>query len=574
MRTALVALVLVGLSSFAPLARAADGDLDPSFGGTGAFTVPFGPVGSGTLVRRPDGKILAAAIDATGLAFARYDSTGTLDPAFGAGGIKTVPAPGTGNLVEVALTSTGDIVVLLSDVLARYDADGDLDGGFGSGGVVALPACGTQLDPWEDLLLLDDGKIAVSVPTASIDDPSCVMRFDATGSPDPAFGVNGVATVSSFLIVSVAAQGDRLLIGGYDAAVPGPGVRRLTTDGALDGAFAAQPPLDGSRVTALDVRPDGTILTADEKGRVARLQSNGKPDGTFGVGGLGAALPPADDSAYSRRTALAVQRDGRILVGVSETDLSTFIPTDYAFLARYDVDGSIDDSFGTNGVLSRGGGRLGGLALQPDGKFLVARVAYPNPIFMVPPTLELSRHIGLTLPCPASAAAGCHAGTTPGASAIRMDDPADPKAKFQWSWKKGAATAVGDFGDPVGGDDYALCFYDESSGSVLTAGAVVPGAGLCRGKPCWKPLGTSGLAYKDSTGTRFGIGAIKLKAGAAGKAQMAIKGRGVSLSVPPLPAAVPLRVQLIAENGQCWESTFSSAGTSRNDGTRYQGKSD
>ena len=155
-----------------------------------------------------------------------------------------------------------------------------------------------------------------------------------------------------------------------------------------------------------------------------------------------------------------------------------------------------------------------------------------------------------------------------------MDAATDPKAKYQWSWQKGAATTLGDLGDPVGGDDYTLCVYDESGAPTLATGAVIPGGGTCKGKPCWKALGTSGFAYKDSKRLRFGIAAIELKAGPDGKAHLQIKGQGATLPVPALPAPLPLRVQLTAENGTCWESVFSTTGTTRNDGARYQGKSD
>ncbi len=211
--------------------------------------------------------------------------------------------------------------------------------------------------------------------------------------------------------------------------------------------------------------------------------------------------------------------------------------------------------------------------LQSDGKILVSAVAVPNIVSPVG-AVSVARHIGLTLPCPASPAPGCRASVVPFGGKLRMDAATDLKAKMQWSWQKGAATALGDFGDPVGGDDYALCVYDESGSPTLATGAVLPGGGTCRGKPCWKALGTSGFAYKDTTRLRFGIAALKIKAGGDGKAQVKIQGQGTTLPVPALPAPLPLRMQLIAENGECWESVFSSTGLTRNDAGRFQGKSD
>jgi hypothetical protein len=89
-----------------------------------------------------------------------------------------------------------------------------------------------------------------------------------------------------------------------------------------------------------------------------------------------------------------------------------------------------------------------------------------------------------------------------------------------WQWKKGSATSLADLGDPTTTDTYAICLYDESSGSSLIGGAVVPPSGTCGSKPCWKPLGTTGFAYADHDHTRFGIGSIKLHTGMSGAAKI------------------------------------------------------
>src|SRR5947208_12281935 len=98
------------------MADAAPGDLDPSFGGGGTVTTPFGgDVG---------GELLSVAIDSRGrivaggfsgsssgpgyFTFARYRSDGSLDPSFGTGGIATTDLEGT--VFSVAIDRRGRIV--------------------------------------------------------------------------------------------------------------------------------------------------------------------------------------------------------------------------------------------------------------------------------------------------------------------------------------------------------------------------------------------------------------------------------------------------------------------------------
>jgi len=69
-----------------------------------------------------------------------------------------------------------------------------------------------------------------------------------------------------------------------------------------------------------------------------------------------------------------------------------------------------------------------------------------------------------------------------------------------------------------------------------------------------------------------GLARVMLTPGAAGKAKTVVKGRGANLDMPsPLDVTVPVRVQLQAENGQCWEATYTSAQQDREDVFRAKG---
>ncbi len=157
-------------------------------------------------------------------------------------------------------------------------------------------------------------------------------------------------------------------------------------------------------------------------------------------------------------------------------------------------------------------------------------------------------------------------------SAGRLQLKAGRSPSLAWQWSKGEA-ARADFGNPVDGStSYTLCVYDQNAGvSAVRMRLRLPAAGMCRGKPCWKPKGTSGLGYKDADATPDGVTSGTFKAGAAGKASIQIKARGPALTLPPLPFVQQPAVtaQLQNDDGACWTTTFAAPAT-RNDGQQLK----
>jgi hypothetical protein len=166
---------------------------------------------------------------------------------------------------------------------------------------------------------------------------------------------------------------------------------------------------------------------------------------------------------------------------------------------------------------------------------------------------------------------GCRTPIVAGKAKLQFKDFDFTEAndKLTWKWVKGAATPLAAFGDPSVGEDYLLCGYDESGPATdVFLRAILPAGATCDGQPCWRPLGTKGFTYKDASDVRpQGIRTVKLVAGVSGKAKIVVKGKGRVLAyrpfglphVPPsAPFPVPLRVQLEASNGECWEATYST----------------
>jgi hypothetical protein len=181
------------------------------------------------------------------------------------------------------------------------------------------------------------------------------------------------------------------------------------------------------------------------------------------------------------------------------------------------------------------------------------------------------------LGCVAGPRDGCARPTLPFAAKLKLKRASTPAGDLLlWKFGKGEETLLGDFGDPLVSENFSLCLYDESGGTpALALRADAPAGGTCAAAPCWKAAGSAGFRYKDAEGTPDGLLKLQVKAGAAGRTKVSVKGKGEHLPVlPSLPLALPSRIQVHAESGACWEAVHGGGGVLRNDANAFIGKSD
>jgi hypothetical protein len=127
-----------------------------------------------------------------------------------------------------------------------------------------------------------------------------------------------------------------------------------------------------------------------------------------------------------------------------------------------------------------------------------------------------------------------------------------------------------DLGTPTATTGYHLCLYDESAVTpTLAARATIPAGGACAGAPCWRNAGGT-LRYRNPARTPHGISKVVIRAGDAGRAKIVLEGKGARLPpLPILPLALPLRVQLQADDATCFEAVFGNTGVARNDAATF-----
>jgi len=375
--------------------RAADGDLDVTFG-TGGRVASAENVNESAVALQSDGRIVVAGSTRSSIfpfsdqdfVVIRYNSDGSLDGTFGTGGKVTTDFPGRADLASaLALQSDGKIVVagrsslhtglfsIADDIaLARYNSDGSLDGTFGTGGKVTTDFY-NDLDVALGLALQSDGKIVVAgaTRTSRLQDIA-LARYNSDGSLDGTFGTGGKVTTDfpglGSWASAVALQSDGKIVaaggtGSYTAYNGNFVLARYNSDGSVDTTFGAAGkvitdfynPQGDDAAYALALQSNGKIVAAGggsstESGlRLARYNSDGSLDPTFGIGGK------VTNGADAR--SLAIQSDGKVVIG---TLLS---------LVRYNNDGSVDTTFGTGGNVS-GDILATGVALQSDEKIVLA----------------------------------------------------------------------------------------------------------------------------------------------------------------------------------------------------------
>ncbi|MBI4622248.1 MAG: hypothetical protein HY736_03370, partial [Verrucomicrobia bacterium] len=262
--------------------------------------------------------------------------------------------------------------------LARLNADGSLDDGFNP----------NANGPVRALVIQPDGKIVIGGDFTTLRPGSAaaatprnrIARLNADGTLDATFNPNLGGALQPQVFALVLQPDGRIVVGGsFTTAQPNGAasattrnyIARFNADGSLDPGYNPNP---NGMVLALALHVEGKILAgggftsfapggaagATTRNRIARLNPSGTVDSEF------------DPDANNGVTSLAVQRDGKIVLGGYFTTLQppgNDSPASRDHVARLNLDGTLDTEF-----YPKADGNVMAVAVQSDGSILIGGV--------------------------------------------------------------------------------------------------------------------------------------------------------------------------------------------------------
>jgi uncharacterized delta-60 repeat protein len=355
--------------------QAAPGDLDSLDLNIGGFIDSTGPATVNATAVQPDGKIIiggnfSSVLGVPRVSVARLNADGTLDTGFNL----NLDAGAVVN--AVALQPDGKLLLGGGDVgrsqnIARYNVDGMFDSGFDprpNGGVncIAVQADGKVVFGGFFSTLRPNGA-----PTATT--RNYVARVNADGTLDTTLDPN-----AEFYVNSVAVQTDgKVLLGGLFNTLQPDGaatattrnhVARVNADGTLDTAFDPNP---NDYVFSIAVQADGKVVLG---GEFTSVQPDGAPTATArrflarvnADGTLDSGFDPSPNGALN---SIALLADGTMLLGGYFIDLQPNgapFATTRRYVARINADGTLDTAFDPSANST-----VHSIAVQADGRVLI-----------------------------------------------------------------------------------------------------------------------------------------------------------------------------------------------------------
>ena len=338
---------------------------------------------------------VTASSEVTSAYVARLLSNGEYDSTFDSDGLRNFFTPSEASFSSVAIT-TGDKIIVggtrrvgISDsyaFVAKFNTDGTSDVSFDSDGLADVSTTG-QITA---IAVQTDGKIvAAGVSVVGAVQTPFVSRLNSSGSIDTTFGINGTfayhtSEISFIFDLHVDTSGKISIFGltGTSYEQSDLLVVRLTSNGTLDSTFGNNgtsriPVGFSAAAVAGTIQSDGRYILVGQtigvlefqRAVIVRLDSLGKPDASFLSGGF--TQQNFDLDVYGAQI-LELTDGSLIALGLSISGLTMY-------LTKYNADGTIDHSFGTNGIApgptgaasevlkveSQSNGRLLVLAQQP-----------------------------------------------------------------------------------------------------------------------------------------------------------------------------------------------------------------
>lgn len=350
------------------------GELDVEFGNSGlsVHTKSGYNIGVKSFQFMPNGNIIAFGSAYTSAVdeyfFISLNNQGQLMQSFGENGM----------IVESVTNGSDYPAELFVDLSGNYFAFGSGSGVNGSvGSITAYNLNGERNDALftAGQMLVEYNSLSTSIRAAVSNNTSKILAgrlganafissFDENWNSQQAFGVDGYIELdfggTTDVINSISIADDQAIY--FGGSVSGSGVSpactigKVSANGVIDvlfgnnGMVSFNPGTSTAFVTSIEKTSNGIILVAgiftvgtQNRGFIRSYLPNGNVNSTFGTDGQVIIDPSSGSEGIWK---LLIQPDGKILLG----GFATLNGNTDLLLVRLNVDGTFDNSFGTNGV--------------------------------------------------------------------------------------------------------------------------------------------------------------------------------------------------------------------------------
>jgi uncharacterized delta-60 repeat protein len=279
--------------------------------------------------------------------------------------------------------------------VVRYNVNGSLDASFDTDGraLIDLAAAGSRANT---VAIQADGKIVLGgslrEAVGTVTD-FAVARLNTDGSLDNSFDGDGKLTTkfstATTSIVDIRLQGDGKIVAVGNSTLGSArdiAMARYNTDGALDSSFDGDGKLTtdigDDLVESMAIQPDGKMVVCGQSFAApntlvafmsARYNTDGSLDNSYN--GNGKLLTPIPGK-LGRANAAFIRQDGKIILA---GHANTFVVSDFAVL-RYEANGTLDTGFDGDGIAVVEPGNsadwIQDMTVQPDGKILAGGYSF------------------------------------------------------------------------------------------------------------------------------------------------------------------------------------------------------
>jgi len=377
-----------GETDFCVARYLANGALDPDFKGGGIVMVAVGALADQAYAVAMDGTgiLIGGECEVAGVTdscLLRLLGDGSIDSSYGASGRVIVPMTTFNDGIRGVAVSGGKAIVAARCIdlgtgqfcVARLNANGTLDSAFGAGGVVVTSLTAfagfQRFDDPNALSLMTDGRIVVAgqCRDGAFNYHMCALVLNGDGTPSAAVNGNGqviltVATTSTAAATGVATVASNAMYLSGPCTVSG--VQRfclaaLNGLGGLSSSFNGGQPVVDTLNLSVDAVPNAVAAVFDAGTLNTDISVVGACGGTFAhdfcavryrqggarldsFGVLGVKVQELTLGRFDDALEGVVrQPDGRIVAAGS-------CASTRACVARFNANGSLDTAFATGGI--------------------------------------------------------------------------------------------------------------------------------------------------------------------------------------------------------------------------------